>query len=269
MQEDNPKKNSFTYRLAPVVEVFASVQFTDIEQLKAAHIAEIWQGFGGRAAYPHNEEYPPLPKQQPGLGGFSFSTKPPLNRQWFMNVDRSILLQLQKDRLSCNWQKIGSQDYPRYEKVIRTFQEVHGKLWSFIGTQEWPLPRIEQLELGYVNIIPLNAFSDGEDLSNIGHIFRDVAWEKNIRFLPSPNRMNLEWQFPMPENLFTGHVQIITVQNPEDGRSALRFGLHATGGMPSEQNAMHTWFDKAHRWIIHAFDDLITPAIQKHWEKQS
>jgi len=269
MQKDNSEKSKLTYKRAPVAEVFASVQFADIEPLKAAHIAEIWQAFGGKKAYPHYEEHPLLPKQPLGAVGVSFLTKPPMPRQWFMDADQSMLLQLQKDRLSCNWQKMPGKPYPRYEQLIATFQDAQKKLWDFIASEAWPAPRIEQLELGYVNIIPFTAFSDDDSLSNIGSIFRDVSWAGGNRFLPPPAGINLQWQFPMPENLFTGHVQIVTVQNPEDSQPALRFGLHAIGGIPSGQAAeMLAWFANAHDWITKAFDDLITQTMHTHWEKQ-
>src|SRR5687768_12321700 len=79
-----------------------------------------------RRQFPGLERQPPLPPmsetfdQRPGLPSINvqFSDPASLPRLWLVSQSGEELVQLQHDRLSLNWRRVGtSTSYPRYKHL--------------------------------------------------------------------------------------------------------------------------------------------------------
>ena len=124
----------------PLTEVVLGLQFNSIERFTSAHVGRLWQLF--EAQYPLTEEHPPimpifetfgqaLPLFSGIVSGLAFSASSLLGmpRTFFLNADRTTVLQIQRDRFLHNWRKVGDADkYPRFEKILPEFE---GNLQNF------------------------------------------------------------------------------------------------------------------------------------------
>ncbi len=146
------------FRNPPLVETVLSLQYAPWA-LTAAHIGLLWQRF--RERFPLVEEHPPLP---PALEKFGLPSptpveviiegRPPTPRVWFLNRDKTELVQVQPDRFIHNWRKLGQiEPYPRYEPIREGFREEVAVLLNFLQQEGLGSPEVTQCEVTYVNHI--------------------------------------------------------------------------------------------------------------------
>lgn len=255
------------YKKAPVVEVVASVQFQELKELAAAHIAGVWDAFGGKKVYPTYKEQPPLndiPDPQATTGiMIEFSDKPQLARQWFMRENKAELIQVQRDRFIYNWQKetVGNE-YPHYEKVIGAFFNNLKCLRGFLSKEKLPSPQIVKCELAYINVIPLS------EVEKASSVLRDFVWSKGDRYLSEPQKVNIRLQFEVEKNHALAYMTIATAQKLSDGEMVLKMEMNVKGSPQStDDQGLRDWFNASHEWIVRSFDDLISDEMQKKWER--
>lgn len=157
----------------PLEEVVLGAQFSSPEGFNSTHNGQVWGLFGQE--FPIVQDQPRLEPQFEVFGGQSpqqgirldFGPPPLRNRLWFVSNDQSHLLQFQDDRLLLNWRKRKEgEQYPRYETISDKFSEYLGRLDSFYSSKyQMPL-RINQAEISYINIIPMENYREiGELLS--------------------------------------------------------------------------------------------------------
>lgn len=112
----------------PLTEVALTVQFEKVDGFRTVHAGLLWDRL--RRELPnleHVEEHPPIEQaiESPGPIGVRPSgvrvevvDTPGLPRLFFLTHDKTQLIQLQVDRLSHNWRKVGgTEPYPRYEQI--------------------------------------------------------------------------------------------------------------------------------------------------------
>src|SRR5690349_15910910 len=88
----------------PVTEVVLGVQFNNLSGFQAPHLGLVWEKF--RSNFPHIEEHPPIQPafetfgSNPGMSLVMPLVLPPwMPRIFFVNDDRTQLLQVQRDRV--------------------------------------------------------------------------------------------------------------------------------------------------------------------------
>jgi len=146
----------------PLTEVVLGVQFSPPNEYQQIYAWQVWDLY--REKYSKVQEQPPLPPtfetfgipriMQPNIG---FTNGPLHDRYWFLNEREDELIQFQQDRLLHNWRKAGdsSNDYPRFEKMIKNFEDELLKLEEYFHRVSQQNLNINQCELTYVNSIPL------------------------------------------------------------------------------------------------------------------
>ena len=151
----------------PLNEVALGVQFSPIPGYSAVDARDIWELF--RSEYPRIEERPPLPPQFETFGGsggfpsmqFQFNQALPPMRLLFVSERGDNLLQFQPDRFLMNWrQSDGAASYPRYEKISQLFEAGIKKLIEYIHSSKNHDLDINQIEISYINIIPVDDISN-------------------------------------------------------------------------------------------------------------
>lgn len=261
-----------SYEQPPVTEVACSVLFPSLEGLLSPHIGLLWQKF--QPEYPFCDDVVPIASRveifddqnvEPQL---TLSNIPPLPRVWFINQDETKIIQIQRDRFIHNWRKIsGDSEYPRYESLIRSFQECLSKFDDFLAETELGQIQPLQYELTYVNQIP-----QGQawlTLEDIGKVFPDVSWKaSHPRFLAQPQSISWATVFELPDKLGRLHTSVKPVILNE--KSTLLFELTVRGiGNHTSREVLQNWFDAAHEWIVSAFADLTDKDIQtKIWKRR-
>ncbi len=263
-------ENSFStgmlpgYKNPPINEVVCGLRFDPSDKFRIPHIGLLWDKF--RSDYPTIQHAPPISSAK-GEILVDKTTGMPLPRVWFINNSDDQLVQFQIDRFYFNWRRRQS-DYPRYDHVIKNFESVLNTIVNFFNEFELGEFRPIEYELSYINHIPKGQGWDAID--DLSGIFPDFGWDqKKDRFLPNPEKLAWQTEFPLPEK--KGHLIINLKQatRTEDKVPLLVLELKTRGVCESpSREAILEWFDLAHEWIIRGFTDLTTPEIQTIWERE-
>lgn len=253
-----------SYKKPPVNEVVCGMRFHTTDKLRISHIGLLWDKF--RQEYPITQHAPPIATSK-GEIPVDNATGLPLQRVWFINKSDDQLIQFQFDRFYFNWRR-RKDVYPRYSYVIKNFEYVLNTIKIFFD--EFDLGEIKPIEyeLSYINHIQKGQEWNTPD--DLPKIFSDFAWRQMAgRFLPSPE--NIAWQtnFPLPENKGNLTVNLKQAIRTEDKVPLLVLELTARWlGESTSKIAIREWFDVAHEWIVRGFTDLTTPEIHKFWERE-
>jgi uncharacterized protein (TIGR04255 family) len=156
------------YDAPPLDEVVIGVQFSPAQGYTSLNAREVWDLF--KSDYPEVQEHPPIEPSFETFGGsqqgikFQLGRGPLRARLWFISREQDRLIQFQDDRLLLNWRKQPSaQQYPRFESISQSFEDHLSKLGEYFGWKLNHQLNINQVEISYINNIPLESFSDACD----------------------------------------------------------------------------------------------------------
>jgi hypothetical protein len=97
----------------------------------------------------------------------------------------------------------------------------------------------------------------------------DPLWATHSRYLQKPEKLQLQLEIPMANNLGILLVRTGTAHSNLDGQAVLRLELTASG-TPAEELGRERWLQEAHDQIINAFEDLTTEDSQvRDWGRKS
>jgi hypothetical protein len=115
----------------------------------------------------------------------------------------------------------------------------------------------------YVNIIHEGA--GWQTIEEVSKVFPDFSWGiRKERFLPNPVGINWRTSFPLPNRGGRLHMDIQTARRLNDNRRLFRFEITARGiGPDISLDAMRSWFDLAHEWIVRGFADYTGLQLQR------
>ena len=130
---------------------------------------EIWGLY--RERFPKVLEQPILEPQFETFGGVNAQFGPTIHfgapvgsRIWFLSEDENHLLQFQPDRFIANWRRQPNpRPYPRFESIAAAFADNLRQLDEQFASKFAHKIDINQAEVGYINIIPVEDFSEVSD----------------------------------------------------------------------------------------------------------
>lgn len=264
------------YDKPPIIEVVYGMQFSPLPELRTPLIGLFWQSI--KANYPKFKEMPPLaplierfdqevPTEQPML---ELLQEAPLPRMFFLDDHENWVMQIQNDRFLHNWKRVTDNDvYPRYDVVSDRFFQAWEKFCEFCRSENISKPKLNQLELTYINHIPVRENRPiGEEVTAI---FPDIVWRKEHEFLPVPESLSWKTSFLLPNKQGRLHVSLRHARRIKDNKTTLLLELTARG-IPetSEQVQVKEWFALSREWIVRGFSDLTNSDIQKKsWIRKS
>ncbi len=258
------------FRKPPLVEVALSVQFEPLPGLTTAHVGLLWQS-NYRQQLPLIEEHPPLESAKEDFGppapqgvSIAFGNKPPAPRVWFLNEEKTELLQIQPDRFVHNWRKTGAQDhYPRYETIRDQFKREVRALVGFLNEQRLDGLSINQCEVTYVNHVDL----DEPEFSRVEKLVANWQPLRKSSFLPVPEDLSLSWRFRMPDEAGRLHVFVQPAWD-SSGKRLWAFRLMARGRPTGEGlEGAFGFLDVGREWVVRGFADLTTGLMHRLWER--
>ena len=253
-----------SYKKPPVNEVVCGMRFHTPDKLRIPHIGLLWDKF--RQDYPNIQHAPPIATGK-GEIVIDSETGLPLQRVWFINGLDDQLIQFQFDRFYFNWRR-RKDVYPRYPHVIKNFESVLDTIVNFFIEFEFGEIKPIEYELTYINHIQKG--QEWNTADDLPRIFSDFAWRQTTgRFLPSPENVTWQTNFPLPEKKGNLVVNLKQAIRTEDKVPLLVLELTARGlGESTSKIAVREWFDLAHEWIIRGFTDLTTSEIHRFWERE-
>jgi uncharacterized protein (TIGR04255 family) len=251
----------------PLHEVVLGVQFAPAQGYSQIRAGEVWSLYKDR--FPHVEEHPPLPpafetfgRPQAAQFGLGFVTGASHDRFWFLTPLREELIQFQQDRLMHNWRKVGDgkNPYPRFEGMIRDFEQELGGLEDYFNTlaPQSPAPhglQINQCEVIYVNHFPV----DQPD-----NWLRFVQFEEvDVDDFTMTFRRTL-YRTGEPIGRLICDTGTVIV----NGKLMLHMTLTARSAPPRpDMHAALELLRKNREVVVHAFAELTTSAAHKTWKR--
>mgnify|MGYP000364255500 CR=1 FL=1 len=250
----------------PLDEVVLGVQFEPPQEFRSVNVSEVWNLF--KDMYPVVEDQPLLMPQFETFGAgfgqagfqFQFGSAPVGSRQWFVSSDGSSLIQFQSDRLLTNWRKRPSNSpYPRFDSIMRNFQDNFEKLEIYFDTAFSYDLKINQCEVSYINVIPLESFSDAVNwLSLCGNGF-DGAETLSLNF---SKVISNESNAPFARLVVTVQSVLLSDTNgPAVNLTLTVRGLPSGEGISGARN----FFECAREKIVETFSTVTTPTSHAYW----
>jgi uncharacterized protein (TIGR04255 family) len=258
----------------PVDEMAMGVQFDPLANFRAAHLGCFWARI--REEYPHTEDQAPLfptvepseIKPSPPTVSAVALTAPPLPRCWFLNKDKSQLIQIQRDRFLRNWHQVkGDESYPRFGRLFQDFRQAWDKFLTFVGEEGLGSIKVNLCELSYVNYIEKG--TGWSELGELHGVFPLLRPQEEGSFLPPPETLSWQARYKLPGGRGRLYVEMNPVFRGRDLKLVLGFKLTARGA-PAEGSSeqIAAWFELSHEWIAQAFAELTSPTAHELWGKK-
>lgn len=262
-----------SFKNPPVEEVVVGVRFTPIPALNTAQMGRLWAS-KWQPEYPLSEEHPPLPPIGPAdVSDPEASGRPSGLRLWFLNQDRSSLIQVQQDRLIHNWRKVAGNPYPRYHRTVRrTFETEFGRVRQFLIDEDLGRINAVECEVTYVNHLT------GPELETHAGLHNFIApWsgKHSDDFLPAPNDIALQIRYSIPEEP-DGKRGVLTISVlpmfPSSGEKTPIYRLSITAHtvpLKGELETVLQALDQGHKWVVNGFVSVTTTSMHDVWQQEN
>jgi uncharacterized protein (TIGR04255 family) len=178
---------------------------------------------------------------------------------------------MQRDRFLHNWRKVGSDDnYPRFERMIETFEFGLRKFADVIGREKLGAVVPNQCEVSYFNQIPI---PDRETIwSQLALTFPDRAGNATIEGLGAPEdgRFALPYMVPAADGSALGRVAIVAEPALRaDGVTIIQFTLTARGKpATADTNGVIEFLKNGRVLLNRAFKRVTSAEMQRRWGKK-
>jgi uncharacterized protein (TIGR04255 family) len=263
----------------PVVEVALSVQFDRIAKLRTPQLGLLWQEFRDR--FPVTEEHAPIdpvveefgaPTARRGGARVQLFESPPTPRCWFLNQPGTELVQVQQDRLVHNWRKAGpDEEYPRYERVRRTFEEELRRFNALLNREKLGAITPNQCEVTYVNHIPAGkSWKAHGDLSAVISVF-ERRFSDDFLSMPEDSGLRLRFVIPDQSGQPIGRLHVALDSGFRKSDNIPLFILNLTArGRPQGGGIedVLAFLDLGREWVVRGFASITTSAMHKEWGRR-
>jgi uncharacterized protein (TIGR04255 family) len=273
----NSDRNLPRFRKPPVIETVLGVYFRPQEGFNSAEQGILWDRYF-RPKFPKLEERPPVMELRERFGEERLSSTPPVRwqvldrpdvpRLWAASENGQHVIQIQKSAFFANWLKAADDAaYCPYLERRQEFGEQLGQLEQFCEEQ-----CLGQIEATSWNVTYINHF----DYEGLDHIGSEVAkiltvWTNQFSddFLHEPDKLTLDFAFPMPDNMGRLNVSFAPVVLPKNKQQALRLDLTARGQLKIKNiaSALKS-IDLGHEWIVRGFTSLTHPEMHQVWGRE-
>lgn len=264
------------YDHPPLDEVGVGVQFAELPLFSDAHIGLYWQKV--RSDFPKVESHPrlnapvedftapakPVGGMPPGL--MSVNMK---QRTWLISEDDAELVQLQSNLFMFNWRR-READYPRFEHVMSRFSERYATFLRLLEVESLPAPRVEQIEVVYVNWITdlkLHEFLLPGSQGSIGGPESPGEYPEDQAWLA---RFTLRDESSVPKARLVVECQSAVRLDRDEwvqgGQLSLSYRAPVNG--PVDLSVIEDIALQARRTIVTAFDRLTTVQAHDHWGRR-
>ena len=265
------------FKSPPVTEVVLGVQFNTVGRFLSPHLGLVWDRF--RSTFPNIEEHPtippifetfgPNPQFFPGVA-FQVSTGAEMPRIFFMNSNRTQLLQVQRDRFLHNWRKVGTgDDYPRFEHMLDTFADGFQTFTRVLSDQGMGSVAPNQCEVTYINQIPAQENESHFEIFN--RLFRQQAVGTTFDDLGAPEDMRFLIRYVMRDADRAPIGRLIVSAEParrNDGVGIIQLTLTAMGKPhAADMDGVIDFLQQGRLHIVRGFTSITSDTMHNIWER--
>jgi uncharacterized protein (TIGR04255 family) len=252
----------------PLDEVVLGVQFAPVPGFRTVHVREVWDLY--RAEFPKVQDQPPLlpafetfggvPPQQSGFQPLFMGTNSGIARVWFVSEKENHLVQFQPDRLLANWRRTPhDQPYPRFETILAAYDLNLDHLASLFLDHFDHSIQINQAEISYINIIPVETFSEAENFFKV--------WKSVSQEFEGLNLTLVEVIHDPDSRPYARLIQEIqSAYSPDGKHKAYKLNLTFRGKpVGSSKDDAMKFLTQGREIIVRRFANLTTTSAHKLW----
>jgi uncharacterized protein (TIGR04255 family) len=256
----------------PLIEQAITVVFDDLAGFSIGDFGRFWTRL--ESEFPVCEQAPPLPTSIEQLG--AIPTQPEVRlmmspgqaipRCLYRNPSNGEAMQLQENRFTFNWAKLGDAPYPHSERTVSRFTELFRSFERFVMERDLGPIKIKQCEITNVNILPVREF---------GRSFADAPTAITVpRFSPEGGILHIEaYSLDVQYLIADGgsplgrlHVVLSPVVHSTDATEAYKLELTARSGHGSGTlDDVLVFFDVARSAVNTAFLTHTTKDMWQVW----
>ena len=192
--------------------------------------------------FPNLEERPPVEEVRERFGEerlaprmirWQVSDRPDAPRLWAASENGQHVVQIQKNALFANWLKTDDDvAYRHYAERRQEFSEQLSQVEEFFRDEEIGQVEPTTWSVTYINHI------DYEGLHDVGPAIAKMlgVWanQRSDAWLPEPDKVALDFTFPMPDNAGRLNVNLKPAVVLRDKRQVLRLDLTARGQLKTK-----------------------------------
>lgn len=259
----------------PVIETVLGIHFRSLDRFTSVQQGLLWDR-RFRRQFPRLEERPPVEELHERFGEerlappvirWQVSERVPSPRLWAASENGQHVIQIQKNGFFANWLKTSDDEtYRPYLERREAFSQQLNQVEEFFHEEE-----IGQLEptswtLTYINHIDYKGLHElGPALARTLTVWTN-QWSDD--WLPQPDKVNLDFTFPMPDDMGRLNVSLVPVVLLSDKRQMLRLDLTARGQLKVKDVASAlAGIDLGHDWVVRGFASLTRPEMHQKWER--
>lgn len=254
--------------------------FQPLAGLKSVHIGGLAKVWAKR--FPQVDDQPPLPgvpvetplSTRMVLPPFQiqFGARVPPSRVVFQSASGERQLQVQRDRIVCNWRRVADTDpYPHYHVLRGEFAQIFREFGAFASSNNVGPVKPLQTEVTYINPVPLNSLGGKADLSSLL-----VPWS-GVRaddFLPEAEETRVAVRFPIKlQDAWRGSLYVNALPassvSAVDQRNLILLQVFARTTVTSDGAvAVMDAMDLGHDWVVRGFASLTELRVQREiWRR--
>lgn len=257
----------------PLTEMALTIQFEPQQRILGPELGRFWERCL-LSSFPVVEQHNPIDQVielERGLpvGGLRLEVGVPSPRYFFMNEQGDRLVQLQSDRISLNWRRLGdAYDYPHYEVLRAEFEQHASQLANFIILEELGELNPNQCEVLYANTV--HHFQSTPPHREVGQLIK--PWDSDHVGLGGADfedvRIHARHTIRDDDGKFRGriHLNVDPAYLVAEKQPVTKIQLTARGWpfQPNLRGAFE-FLDLAHDMLRRAFSDVIAEDVQESW----
>jgi uncharacterized protein (TIGR04255 family) len=260
----------------PVVETVLGVHFRPLEKLTSAHQGLLWEQCF-RPRFPKLEERPPVEEARERFGKerlvgtptvrWRVQDRPDVPRLWAASENGEHVVQIQRGAFFANWLKTAEEvAYWPYVERRQEFHQQLAQVHQFVRDEGLGRIELTSCVVTYINHIDYGGLDEiGPALARVLTCWTD---QTSDGWLPDPDRVVLDFAFPMPEQTGRLNVQMKPIVRRGDKKQMLRLELTARSAVRKRDLAEAiAWMDTGHEWVVRGFASLTRPEMHHLWER--
>jgi len=245
----------------PLIEVSLGIVFDPLTEFHAAHFGRFWSKFADD--YPETTDRTAIVTPPPGVQN-SLTPIPigdwfRLPRVWFVHRNKSLLLQLQADRLYLNWLKQPEGHFPRFSGLFPQFKSHVDEWTKFVESYGLGTLNLRQFEIVYTNHIYKGALWSG--FAEAGNVLLPLAFDAKHVNLPAPTWIAWQNSYSFDDCDVTADIK--SAMRSDTRQDLLQFELKGTSGERTVSfSSIEDWFAAANAHLERVFLALTSRQAQ-------
>lgn len=241
----------------PLNEVALGQVFLPRADLLIPHLGSFWDRV--KSDYPKCAHAPPVGSA--AGRDFEVLNELPLPRVWFLSLDGSCLVQLQRDRLISNWRSVpNGSPYSGFEQL----KAEHQRIWAALQDHVLDLTETALTATGYA-LTYVNIINRGDGWTTPGdqsRLFPSLGWHAGTGRLPAPELHTWSVAFPLPDAPGSATASVQAAKRVQTSEQVLRFEINVESGqLPTDGLSVADWADRAHSFARRLFEGLTDPML--------